>query len=188
MSSAKTSNPDLLELIQLFYQQPQRLGEFVDVEPASLPDSYATLLAHNQHMTVTVEKFHGCPVELEVLETLRSDAKGQSIPADYSRKILLRRSTDKSIVQFGIVRLRLGLIAEQVARMILAGEIPLGRVLIDNGVMREVRLSQLWQIEAGEELSEYLGLDAQESCFGRTALIFCDGQAAIELLEIVVDR
>jgi hypothetical protein len=58
-------------------------------------------------------------------------------------------------------------------------------VLIEHNVLRNVRLLSLWEIQPGPELRNLFGLTGSETCYGRTALIYCDGVPAVELLEIV---
>ncbi len=51
---------DLLNrLVQLFYAQVSDLGIFSEKRAEELPENYQRLLAHNEHMTVTVEPFTG---------------------------------------------------------------------------------------------------------------------------------
>ena len=64
-------------------------------------------------------------------------------------------------------------------------ETPLGRILINHDVLRTVKLLSLLEIKCGEELANMLGLETGSLCYGRTALIYCNGSPAIELLEIV---
>jgi chorismate-pyruvate lyase len=129
-------------------------------------------------MTVTVEAFHGCPVTVQVLQTLVT-------PTHYSRRILLRRESDDRVVQFGIVRLAIALLDEEVRREIESQSAPLGRILIEHNVLRDVRLLSLWRIAPGSELCGYFQIRGTDPCFGRTALIYCDGVPAVELLEIL---
>ena len=131
-------------------------------------------------MTVTVEFHHGSPVDVKVLEYVHTEDR-------YSRKILLTRKSDGGVVQFGIVRLNLGVLDEQVRKEIESREIPLGRVLITHNVLRKVKLLNLYKVQSGPALAEAFGFDAETICYGRTALIYCDGSPAIELLEIVAN-
>src|SRR6476469_953358 len=117
-----------MELVGLFYPSPNALAEFEQVTPGSLPQPYRKLLAHYEHMTVTVEAFHGCPVDVRVLETRQTGDY-------YSRKILLSRQSDGRILQFGIVRLNLSYLDEPVRQEIVSQGTPLGRVLIEHNVM-----------------------------------------------------
>lgn len=169
-----SQTPDTELLIRLFYDSVAELADFDRVGHVQPP--YQSLLDHDQHMTVTVENFHESKVDVEVLEVKDNDDQ-------YARKILLRRQTDRAVVQFGIVRLKLNFLSSPVRELIRAKQVPLGRVLIENGVMRQVELVQLWNLQPGKELSECFGSD-QPTC-GRTALIHVDNEPAVELLEIV---
>jgi hypothetical protein len=62
---------------------------------------------------------------------------------------------------------------------------PLGRVLIENNVLREVQMCALWRVSAGASLANLMQVETGEQVYGRTALIYCDRAPAIELLEIV---
>jgi hypothetical protein len=172
------ATPDLQTLVDLFYTDRTRLGVFSAVSAAELPDSDRKLLAHHSHMTVAVEKFFGCPVDVQVLEEKQT-------ATHYSRKILLRRHDNQTVVQFGLVRLSYAVVNQEVRQEIESRSAPLGRILIQHKVLRKVRLLELWRIHAGVELQQYFDRAAPFVCYGRTALIYCDGLPAVELLEIV---
>jgi chorismate-pyruvate lyase len=170
--------PDLNDLVQLYYDDANELGRFLAVDGASMPDVYRKLLDHEHHMTVTVESHHGCPVDVAVLDY---DTANDT----YNRKIVLTRSDNGRVVQFGIVRLHVNFISRDVRAEIESREIPLGRVLINHGVLRRVELSQLWKVIPGVDLCRLFELAQPVETYGRTAIIYCDGEPAIELLEIV---
>ena len=165
-------------LVGLFFDQPKQLGELARCEAAQLPAPYDALLAHEHHMTVTVERHHEQTVHVDVLEVLESEGR-------YARKILLRRSSDNKVAQFGIVRLHLKSLPHDVQQQILSRQIPLGRVLIDHDVMRQVELVNVWRIAVGPELAEHFQVSEGTITYGRTAWIHFDDDAAVELLEIV---
>jgi chorismate-pyruvate lyase len=170
--------PDLASLVRLFYAQPAALGQLVEVTAEQMPPVYRRLLAHEEHMTVTVEEFHHSPVDVRVL------AKKVVLP-HYARKILLARQTDGRVVQFGIVRLNFSYLAPEVQSEIEDELVPLGRVLIEHDVLRRVRLSQLWQVTPGEDLQQMFGLQGPQKTYGRTAIVECNEEPAVEVLEIV---
>lgn len=178
MKPADSADIELESLIALFYDDVQQVGqiELVDAEKVTQPSRQ--LLDHEHHMTVTVERFHGCPVDVQVLQS-RIDGD------HYSRKILLTRHRDGKVVQFGIVRMDRTQLAKPVREAIESQEVPLGRILIENDVLRRVKLVGLCKVSASKEVAGYFGCTEGEVLFGRTALIYCDGQPAIELLEIV---
>ena len=146
--------------------------------PAALtPEPYKSLLVHDKHMTVTMESYHGCSVDVRVLEE-RLDGD------DYCRKILLLKSGTQTVVQFGIVRLHLQFVSPAVRDEILAGQIPLGRVLINHNVLRQIDLGAILKIEPGPQMQEYFRCGPQDIVYGRLATIFCDERPAIDLLEV----
>jgi chorismate-pyruvate lyase len=178
LSKATPPSVELDELVCLFYRQNEDLAKFIRRDASECPPAYRELLAHEAHMTVTVERRHGCPVDVEVLESRCSDTQ-------YVRRILLRRTSDRRVVQFGIVRLALSALQPVVREEIMARKSPLGRVLIKHNVLRQVHLDALWEVQCAATLAQLFGVKAGHTTFGRTALIYCDGDPAVELLEIL---
>jgi chorismate-pyruvate lyase len=180
VSPEESAVVDLPELVKLFFPDPAELGQFSPVTSSQVPQPQQSLLGHHHHMTVTVENHHGCKVDVDVL-------RHQRVANYYSREILLRRQTDRAVVLYGIVRLSLDSLPRHVADSILERKIPLGRVLIDNGVLRRVELVGLYRVQPGPRLMEYLSEHdlAEGYCYGRTAMIHVDSHPAVELLEIV---
>jgi chorismate-pyruvate lyase len=172
-----TAGPDLHTLFQLF--PPSSYLRDFDVVPADwIPDPYRMLLVHEHHMTVTVEAHHGSLVDVKVLEKKRD---GNS----YSRKILLALQSDGRIVQFGLVRIWLHFCSPEVRAEILAEKTPIGRILINHNVLRRIEPTEFLRVTPGPDLTQWFGLSKPETTYGRLAIIHCDGQPAVELLEIV---
>jgi len=178
VNDLQPASPDLQTLVDIFYASIEGLGTFEEIRSDAVPDVYRRLLDHNEHMTVTVEAHHQSPVEVAVLQSHSTDSH-------YARKILLTRQSDGKVVQFGIVRLNLDYLGPQVRQEIENQQIPLGRILIQHNVLRKVKLLSLWKITPGDDLQEMFGLEAAKTCYGRTALIYCNGVIAVELLEVV---
>lgn len=172
------ASPDLQSLVDLFYEDSAELGHFDEVACAELPAPFGELLDHNRHMTVTVEAFHHSPVDVEVLQS-------QSTENHYSRKILLRRQSDHAVVQFGIVRINRTSLPGQIMDRIQRQDTPLGRILIENQMMRNVKRLSLWRITPGPALLQAFEAGPFEICFGRTAFLYLDALPVVELLEIV---
>jgi len=175
-----TSGPPAIEdLVALFYEETSQLGEIRECQIDEMPWRFADLLAHDGHMTETVEKLFDSPVDVSVLDR-RFDQPY------YAREIALHRKSDGQIVQYGIVRLDVTFLDDEVCEEIIAEKTPLGRILIEHDVMREVQLSALWEIKAGKRLAEVFKCAPGMLTYGRTAMILLDGDPVIELLEIVV--
>jgi chorismate-pyruvate lyase len=178
LNSPGLKSADLPALTSEFYVQLKTLGEFWERGPQQVPEPYRRLLDHHSHMTVALEQFHGCPVLLRVREV-------HDTPTSYSRKLVLERQCDGRVVLFGLMRLRPESLPAEVMSEIRAQIEPLGHVLIKHNVSREVQRLHLWQVTPGRELREAFSLGVGEPVYGRTALIHCNGQPAIELLEII---
>ena len=75
------------------------------------------VLLHDQHMTVTMERYHHCVVDVRIIDRVQDgDA--------YSREILLLKQGTETVVQFGIVRFDLQYVTPAVRDEILKGETP----------------------------------------------------------------
>ena len=182
-SAPDSAQFELKDLTGLFFTDQSDLGEFTKVRGGDVIQPQRSLLDHDFHMTVTLEKFHSSAVDVDVLQTCVDGSR-------YARKILLTRQSDDQVVQFGIVRLNFDLIKPEVVSEIRAHETPLGRILINHDVMRRVKLLTLYEIGCGDELAEAFGAGGAgkklgDKVYGRTALIYLDDSPAIELLEIV---
>ncbi len=178
MNSSARELVTLDSLVRLFHDAPHELGRFEEVTASAMPAVYRELLAHEHHMTVTVEAHHRSPVDVEVLSR-------HSTPTHYAREILLRRRSDRQVVQFGIMRLNLSHLSEQVRAEVESETVPLGHVLIRFGVLRSIHVASLWRVTPGPRLAEWFGLVEPRITYGRTALIHCDDGPVVELLEVV---
>lgn len=176
--NSDTPAPDISTLIGLFYPEAAEFGKPVKVSASMLPEIYQRLLSHEHHMTVTIEAHYDELVDVQVLESIH-------VANYYSRKILLTKQSDRTVVQFGIVRLNFDYLGTEVQQEIISEGTPLGRILIERNVLRRVELSELWKISAGQDLAELFGIESGTEIWGRTGWIHCNKEPAIELLEVV---
>jgi chorismate-pyruvate lyase len=175
--SAVPRGPALPDLYRLFAgEAPPPEHEILPAE--SLPEPYRSLLVHDQHMTVTVEAFYHSLVDVVVLDRQHD---GDS----YARKILLKLQSNGRIVQSGIVRIHLPFCSEPVRAAILAEQTPLGRILIEHNVMRRIEPTAYFRVRPGPYLRNWFGRSDPFETYGRLGIIHCDGQPAIELLEVL---
>src|SRR5262249_15350319 len=126
LSPLRTSSQVVLQLSTIaapFFASLGELGEFAHTTAGELPEDYRVLLAHDDHMTVTVEAFHGCHVEVRVLRAHQDNSV-------YSRASTLACQSTGKVVQFGIMRINLDRVPPAVGAEILGGHMPLGRALI----------------------------------------------------------
>jgi len=168
---------ELQSLLNLFPEPEPMLVDAEHVASEMLPEPYRRMLAHNHHMTVTMESYYNCRVDVRILD--------RRLDGDfYSRKIVLLKSGTDRVVQFGIVRFDLSYVTPIVREEILAGNKPLGRVLIDHNVLRHIDLGAVLRLVAGPSLAQHLQMPAGGTTYGRLATIFCNRHAAVDLLEI----
>jgi len=178
-------------LVRLFCSL-EDFGECRRVPPGQVPEPARTLLDHRSHMTVAMERFHGCDVRLRV--AAEADDRREHGPNDgwYAREILLETQAG-TIVQHGIVRIDLAHLEPATAFAIRQARRPLGRILIEAGMLRDVHAVKLLEIVPGPHLQELLRITGPRptviapaaAVYGRVADIQLDGRPAVELLEIV---
>ncbi len=168
---------ELDALLGLFPQDKPLIAAAEHVPSSQTPEPYKQMLAHHEHMTVTMESYHQTSVDVRVLD--------QRLDGDtYARKILLLKSGTEDVVQFGIVRFNFQYVTDEVRAEIQAGETPLGRVLINHNVLRDVDLGAILRITAGPDLASLLQMPEGGVTYGRLATIFCNSKPAVDLLEI----
>ncbi|MCY3969737.1 MAG: hypothetical protein OXG74_07375 [Acidobacteria bacterium] len=162
------------------------------VVPArAVPQPQRSLLAHESHMTVTLEAHHRGPVEVVVLDrVLHGD--------HYARRILLRRPANAGgtfgrdgavVVQFGIMLFNLRFATDEARPDILSENVPLGHILIRHRQLRRISTHSLLEIEPDAEMRRHFGIveagGEARRVYGRLATIFCDERPAVELLEVL---
>lgn len=148
------------------------------VQPDEIPHPQDALLVHHEHMTVVLQKFHGRPVTVEVME--------EHFAGDYyTRKICLRPEGSQTVVEWGVVRLDLRFIPPAARDEILAKKLPLGAVLIKHNVLRRIKPRWFLQFPPDGPVLRMFGAQENHPLYGRVGTIYCNGKPAIELLEIV---
>lgn len=174
-------NP-LIELEELagLFPEPDGVPLYTAAEHIAreaTPEPWHRMLVHEHHMTVTMEAFYDCPVEVIVLQTRHEDGL-------YLRQSLLRKQGTDDVIQYGIVRFCLDYVTPPVRDEILSEKVPLGRTLIQHNVLRHIDLGAIVRLTAGPGLARHLPMSEGDSTYGRMATIFCNGVPAVDLLEI----
>lgn len=177
-----TGNTAELKLNSLMELFPGNEFETCGLQVASgleVPVPYDRLLVHEGHMTVTLERHHGAPVELNVIESRHAGD-------DYGRRLTLSVRDGANVVMAGIMRIRLSCCAEKVREAILSGRAPLGRILIENEVLRSIEPEAYLRIELTPRLRQLFRIGGEHDVtYGRIARIVCADETAVELLEVV---
>lgn len=173
------------ELIRAFPEAEAGFGTLRPLRPEDIPEPYRDLLDHRSHMTVAMERLCGGPVSLQVVATRSEPPAVSGKRGRYMREILLT-SASGAVMQQGIVRIDLDALDEKTSAAILAAEVPLGRILIEANLLRDVHDVGLLEVVPGPHLGRLFGPAAANAhrTFGRVAEISLGGRPAVELLEI----
>jgi hypothetical protein len=173
--------PSGVEGLFAYFPAADDLPSYQIVSGDEVPSPYNRLLVHKRHMTITVESHHGSLVDVRILAQRHEGLF-------YARKILLALQSNSQIVQFGLVRINLAMCRLAVRAEILKGRTPLGRILIQNKVLRRIEPYRFLRVGLGPPQQQWFGLDPSDSrttTYGRLGIIYCDNQPAVEVLEIV---
>ena len=88
-------------------------------------------------------------------------------------------------LMFGLVRVDFQYCSDEVRREIVAGQTPLGRVLIQHNVLRRIQPTAYLRLTPSSVMRKWFEIDGSQPVYGRLALIHCDEKPAVELLEVV---
>jgi hypothetical protein len=152
------------------------------VQPDEIPFPQDQLLVHHDHMTIELQRHHGAPVRVHVME--------EHLDGDlYTRKIKLTPTGhDDKVVEWGVCRLDFRYMARVVRDEILGKKLPLGAVLIKHDVLRRIKPRWFLRFPPGGPVMNLFGdTETTQPAYGRIGTIYCNGEPAIELLEIVVN-
>jgi hypothetical protein len=148
------------------------------LSPDDVPAPYHDLLVHHGHMTETLEQFHGSPVNVHPYSVHRHGDM-------YGRKLDLTLASTQQMVMTGLMIINLTFVREDIARQIVEGKTPLGRLLVDNDVLREVSSGAYLRFHPEDPLVKRFSLSDRRPAYGRLATIFFGDKPAVDLLEIV---
>ena len=148
------------------------------IEGTAMPEPYRSLLVNHGDMTPTLERFHACKLHLRVLG--RSE-----IGDDYRRQVLLLDPQERP-VEFGAIRIHLQVLIPAVQKLVLAGQRPLGGVLIENSVPHRSNPSAWFSVTGDELINRTLGVAQPCTLYGRcNTLTTDDGRCIAEVVEIL---
>jgi hypothetical protein len=177
--SAATINPFAYPLDDFYAKAGRALPRIVAVNGAEIPEPQRTLLVHDSDMTPTLEKFHGENIHLQVI---RSEEREGA----YYREVVLLLEKAKRPVEFGAIKINLGLFPAAAQRSILDEDLPLGTVLARFKVKHTSRPKAYLKIEADEFICQALSLKPGHTLYGRRNTLFDPQQRPLaEIVEIL---
>ena len=203
-SSAEKNAARCVENLITKFLPLKEFGSVSVLNAKDVVEPFHSLLVHHSHMTVAMEDFHGHAVSLDVVKVMADEVGGEVF---YTREILLTSPQFQSekfsslqcarassngqeyVVQYGIVRIAVDRLPKDVVTRIQSGGTPLGRILIEADVHREVRCVSLFEVIPGPHFSELcLGFKQGiiSRTYGRFATINISSEPVIELFEVVI--
>jgi chorismate-pyruvate lyase len=181
--SAPDKSSDLVQgayPLSEFYAHAKRPLPHIQFIPGEqVPEPFQALLVHHHDMTPTLEAFHQSDIHLEILTRER---RGDF----YFRQVVLRLNRNERPVEFGANKVYVGRFPVEARELILAEQIPLGRILKDCGVKHHTEAKAFLRVEADELIGSAFDLPAKTVLYGRKAVI-CDLQnrPLSEIVEIL---
>ncbi|CEM14604.1 unnamed protein product [Vitrella brassicaformis CCMP3155] len=197
---------------------PYRFGTFRCVSASEVPPRVRELVSHTDNLTLVLERFCHTRFEIDVVSKLKDSKK-----CFYSRQVLLRVPGEEGeaeqgngqegdgalggdvdmegavlggcAVSLGVICVDLAAMRPEVRRDIESERVPFGRILENHGVKREVKVDQLWKVNADRDShlwtlfhnrhfsSHTNGTDLHT--YGRTVEMTCDGKPAVLVLEVL---
>jgi hypothetical protein len=168
----------LVALGEGFFADDSWLQGCEKVQPEEIPLRARRLLVHNRHMTATLHAHYGQPVQLRVLSHREEGA-------NYRRKILLTVDAGARVVEFGIVRLNLEALPAAARKEVEARNLPLGEIFARYDILTRVEPRKYLHFSSPSPIVQYFAPQPPGEAYGRLGVIHCDGQPAVELLEVV---
>jgi len=149
-----------------FYALAKRpLPEIEQIGSDDLPEPYRKLLAHQHDMTPTLEKFHDERIYLNVISR-------QTRGDFYFREVILLTQRTRTPVEFGAIKINLGLFPAGARRLILEEQEPLGTILGEFKISHTSRPKAFLRIEADAFIKGALQLRGKQELFGRRNTLY----------------
>jgi chorismate-pyruvate lyase len=147
-----------------------------------VPEPWRTLLVHNNDMTPTLETFHNDGLFLEVISRHhRGDF--------YFREVVLHTDKTKKAVEFGAIKINLGLFPSSARPRILQEQQPLGGILREHKIPHTSKPKAFLKVTADEFIKGALKLRGTHVLYGRRNTLFDAQQRPLaEIVEILPDN
>lgn len=145
----------------------------------AVPQPYHSLLVHSSDMTPTLEKFHGQPLDLKLLNIEVQDT-------EYLREITLNLKDQSRAVEYGVIRIFLNRFPPRTKNLILEGRKPLGNILHSEAIAHLGWPQAFFRVQSDAHMEKVLRLKHPGPLYGRRNLLL-DGRRHIlaEVIEVL---
>lgn len=152
--------------------------EFEAIAEQEIPRPYHDLLVHNHDMTRTLERHHNGPVIVRALSNFHE--QGQ-----FYRRVLLVKEESGRPVEMGAIRIKLDSLPEEHGARILENHTPLGRVLLDAGLVETTRPIAFLRLTPNPEMMGVFWMKESIPLYGRRTLIGIGDVDVADIVEIL---
>ena len=148
------------------------------IPPNRIPQPYRSLLVHDSDMTRTLEQHAGDRANLRPLSAFVSGAS-------YFRRVLLVQESSGRPVALGAIRVRLAVFPPRLRTKILAGQVPLGRILREGRFAYTSKVKALFAVEPTPEIMGIFWMPRSKVLYGRRSEMFRDKTKIADIVEVL---
>lgn len=172
-------SPLLYPLDEFYVRNGRALPAVISIEGAAMPEPHRGLLVHENDMTPTLQNFHHDSLHVQALH---AEDRGDF----YFREVLLVLDGSGRFVEYGAIKINLGLLPADARREVLEARLPLGRILNTHHIAHASRPKAYLQLVPDDYISSVLGLAGSSVLFGRrNTLTNRDRLPLAEIVEIL---
>ena len=148
------------------------------VSPHRIPQPYRSLLVHDSDMTLTLERHFGDRAILRPLSTFSSGGS-------YFRRVLLAQAHSGRPVAMGAIRIRLDAFSQRIRTKILAGQVPLGRILREGRFTYTSKVNAFLAIVPSPEIMGIFWMRESRVLYGRRTEMFRHDVKIADIVEVL---
>ena len=174
-----STQSEIFPLDEFYAEAGRTLLSFQSVAGSDVPEPYRGLLVHDRDMTPTLQAFYHDSIHIEVIRSGRDGDR-------YHREVLLRLNQNDKVIEFGAIRINLGVLPEPARQLILQESLPLGGILTSCGVAHTSRPKAYLRVETDAFINGLFRLNGREVLYGRrNALTDLQQRVIAEIVEIL---
>jgi len=148
------------------------------ISPGDVPQPYRSLLVHDSDMTRTLEQHGGDRAILRPLSTFMSGTS-------YFRRVLLVKASSGRPLAMGAIRVRLGVFPIRLRKQILAGEVPLGRILREGRFAYTSAVKALLAVQPTPDMLGIFWMPQSTTLYGRRNEMFLGKTKFADIVEVL---
>jgi chorismate-pyruvate lyase len=171
---------ELLAPLSAFYRrQGASLPKVEIVAPDEVPEPCRTLLVHEADMTSALQRFHGHPIELQVLLVQQDDS-------EMRREVILTAGPQCRPVEFGAIVIHLHEFDAEARELIVQCRRPLGAILRERGIAHVSRPAAFIRLTSDGIMNTAMNLNASHELYGRCNVLHGGNDRVLaEVVEIL---